>query len=70
MVERREPRRRGGSDPYKLGGVSAAEYKKNLKKFPGGDARKMREMATTNAWELVLDIMPTGNEKAKKKEDF
>ena len=42
--------------------MSAAEYKKNLKRFFGEDARKMRETTTTNAWELVLDNMPTEKE--------
>lgn len=32
-IERPEPRRRGGSGPYKLGGLSSEEYKKGVKKF-------------------------------------
>ena len=50
--------------------MSAEEYKKNLKKFLFEDARKMREMSTTNAWELVLDNIPTEKGKEKKKEYF
>ena len=67
MIERPGARRKGGSDPYKLGGLSSAEYKKGLRKFLGEDARKMRKETTTNAWELVLDNLPVGKEKEEKK---
>ena len=67
MVERPEPRRKGGSEPYKLGGLSSAEYKKSLKKFPGEDARKLREATAKNAWELVLGNLTVGEKKEETK---
>ena len=46
--------------------TSSEEYKKVSEKFLGEDARKMREVAATNAWELVLDNLPAGKKKEKK----
>ena len=68
LVERPEPRRKGGSEPYKLGGLSSAEYKKSLKKFPGEDARKLREATAKNAWELVLGNLTVGKKRKRRKE--
>ena len=51
-----------------LGGVSAADYKKRLGDFLGDDARKMREAAMENAWELILDNIPKGRVLEEKME--
>ena len=56
-------------NPYMLGGLSAADYKKKAKDFFGEDARILRKLATKEACELILDNIPKEEEPEGKLDE-
>ena len=49
--------------------MSTAEYRKKVGDFLGEDARDMRELATKDACELILDNIPKERDSEEKLEE-
>ena len=49
-----------------IGGVTSADYMEKAKDSIGEDSRNMGELATKDAWELILDNIPKERDSEEK----